>query len=62
MAEEIKELLIDFLEDTKDLPGRRKFATFLEKIKEEFGDVSDVEKNESDARTAIIHQKTRVGH
>ena len=31
MTEEIKELLMDFLEDAEDCPGRRGFAAFLEK-------------------------------
>ena len=44
MAEEIKELLMDFLEDTEECPDRRRFNTFIEKIREEFGDVNDVEK------------------
>ena len=44
MAEEINELLMDFMEDAKDCPGRRRFNGFLEKIREEFGDVNDVEK------------------
>ena len=44
MAGEIKELLMDFLEDTEDCPGRRGFTAFLEKIRGEFGDVNDVEK------------------
>ena len=44
MAEEIKELLTDFTEDTKDCPERRRFDGFIEEVSEEFGDVDDVEK------------------
>ena len=62
MAEEIKELLMDFSEDAKDCPERRGFTAILEKRREEFGDVNDVGGNESNARDVIFRSKTRLCH